>query len=140
MLICGPEKREHNQAVTNTGGNGASSKGAGSAPAKNAAIAPADDLERLKAIGKEWTGGDNHRIYFNDLRSLYGLDATYYGTGNISSASIDGVAISNGKARALATDLDFAKVWYDVKTKTFNQKGLSDSVFERIVATIRRRM
>lgn len=90
------------------------------------------ELEKIKSLGSEWEKGEMHRIYINDLHELYGLDLNYFGTGNISSAKLDGEKISNTKARKITTDLDFAKYWYDVKTGEFHSKGLSDNAKERI--------
>lgn len=98
------------------------------------------DIEKMKTLGKEWIADDKHRIYFNDLRGLYGLELNLYGTGNISSAKVDGVKISNGKARQLATDLDCAKFFYDVNAGTFGSVGLSDVKIAKITAEITRRL
>lgn len=94
----------------------------------------------LKTIGNEWKAGDKHRIYINKLEELYGFDANYYGTGNISSATLDGEQISNSKARKIKTNLDFGKLWYDVNAKRFYSDRLPDSYVEKIVKRIKSKM
>lgn len=83
--------------------------------------------EIAKALGaKEWRTGTYHRFYFNDLADLYGLRCTYYKTGNISSASLDGSRISNCQASKIATALHIGKVWFDVNTGKLETKSLGD--------------
>jgi hypothetical protein len=78
------------------------------------------DIEKMKKIGgKEWQTGNHHRIYFNNLIKWFGLECTLYGTGNISSASLNGENISNVRAREIAMCLNSGKVWYDVNEKEF---------------------
>jgi hypothetical protein len=60
-----------------------------------------------------WEKHGKRRIYLNDLPALYGLTCSYYGTGNVSSAKLDGEHISNSKARTLLADLDSMTVWWD---------------------------
>lgn len=100
------------------------------------------EIETMKTMGKEWKSddGSQHRIYFNDLCGLYGLDVDRYGTGNISSAKLDGKKLSNGKARSLCTTLDFAKVFYDVPAGEFGSKGLENDKFTKIVVAIKARL
>lgn len=97
-------------------------------------------VEKLKAAGgSEWESGDNHRVYFNDLPELYGLQAERYGTGNISSAKLDGQKISNSKARKIESGLFGGKVWYNVKTGEYESKGLSESAAKKIISNIQRK-
>lgn len=78
-------------------------------------------LDTLTAVGgKEWKRDDKHRVYFNDLASLFGLKTSHYNTGNISSASLDGQPISNGRAREIAGALSGSKVWYDLGDQQFH--------------------
>jgi len=94
----------------------------------------------MKAMGSEWNRDNKHRIYF-DLRALYGLRTEHYKTGNISSATLRGEPISNGRARDLGTTLDFAKVFYDINTDEFGAGGhTSDEMFDAIVEEIERQL
>jgi len=77
------------------------------------------NVEKLKEMGNEWIKGDHHRIYFNNLAEMYGLETGRYGTGNISSATLDGEKTSNNQARRIASDLKELKIWYDVKKGKF---------------------
>jgi hypothetical protein len=98
-------------------------------------------VARLIAIGgKEWQSDRGlHRVYFNDLPGLYGLEVSRYKTGNVSSARLRGSSISNAQARRVESAFAFAKVWYDVGTKRFESKGMSDDDRETIVKEIRKR-
>jgi len=139
------------------GGRGASS-GSSSGSSQSAAVGRAEKaeaqqtitesqgnneqrtVEKLKAAGgSEWESGDNHRVYFNDLPELYGLQAERYGTGNISSAKLDGQNISNSKARKIESGLFGGKVWYNVKTGKYESKGLSESAAKKIISNIQRK-
>ena len=64
------------------------------------------DLEKLGF--KRWTKGNMDRMYIN-ARDL-GLDLSYYKTGNISGATLDGEHISNSFGR----DLKAAKTYIDL--------------------------
>lgn len=49
-----------------------------------------------------WEKYGKKRIYIGDnIESVFGLKINYYGTGNISSAYLNGEKISNSKARKL---------------------------------------
>lgn len=97
--------------------------------------------ERLvEAGGSEWQKHGHHRIYFNGLTKWYGLETEHYGTGNVSSATLDGERISNSGARTILGDLSYAKIWYDVNTGKFHGKGYDidryfDTIVDRIKAT-----
>lgn len=73
--------------------------------------------EQITAIGgNEWIKGGKHRVYINqDVWSkLIGLDIQRYKSGNISSATLDGVLISNSEAKRILGAID--SVWLDVAT------------------------
>ena len=96
--------------------------------------------EILKALGaKEWKTETHHRFYFNDLRGLYGLKMTFYGTGNISSATLDGESISNCSAKKIATELDFGKIWFDANTNQFGSKEIGSAKVSAIIDEIETR-
>ncbi len=56
-----------------------------------------------------WThpGTGEVRLYVNNLAEVIGLDVSFYKTGNVSSAALDGERISNSKAAQLLG----VKVW-----------------------------
>lgn len=95
-------------------------------------------LDELLKIGNEWRAGAHHRVYFNDLCGLYGLETSHYGTGNIKSASLNGERISNSKARKLASMLNIGKVWFDVASGEFHSSGLPADVATTIIGAIKR--
>ena len=71
-----------------------------------------DRINELINLGfKRWTKGNYDRLYINAFK--LGLECTYYGTGNISSAEFCGEHISNSEARRLRD----AKTYIDVKTE-----------------------
>lgn len=87
---------------------------------------PRYDIEKLKKLGNEWKKTtdkcDYHRIYFDDLEELVGIEYSQYKTGNISNAKLDGERISNSAARDICSALNGSKFWYDVKTEEFSAK------------------
>lgn len=87
--------------------------------------------------GTEWQKGDMHRVYFNSLTGWYGLDYALYNTGNVSSATLDGDKISNGRARELIGKLGSAKLWYDMTDNKFHGKGVGQQPFTNIVTNIK---
>lgn len=69
--------------------------------------------DNIKAIGgNEWIRGTYHRIYLNDWADYAGIEVTRYNTGNISSASLSGRGIANGRAYDLLGAV--SKVYFDV--------------------------
>lgn len=68
----------------------------------------------LAAGGKLWENAGKRRVYFNNTESLFGMNCTQFGTGNIKSARMDGVEISNSLARKIYADLDDIKLWVDL--------------------------
>jgi len=93
------------------------------------------DLNKLKEIGCEWQKNDMHRIYFNNIAELLGMEIEWYKTGTIRNAKINGETISNTKANSIRK---FAKVWYDVKTGTFECKDIEKKYFDMIVEELER--
>ena len=78
------------------------------------------DIETLKIIGgSEWIKDDYHRIYFKNLEEFYGLKCSYYKSGNISEAWLDGKRISNSQAKKIQNSIGRMKVWFDVKAQEF---------------------
>ena len=72
--------------------------------------------------GQEWRSqdGQKHRVYFDAAicAKILGLQTTAYGTGNISSATLNGEGISNSAARKMLNGMP-AKFWYDVTLGKF---------------------
>ena len=87
-----------------------------------------DRIEELEALGfKRWTKGNMDRLYI-DAESL-GLHCEYYNSGNVYKATLNGVAISNTKARGLK----ITKTFIDIKT----EKDYSDvAVFAKKAAEL----
>jgi hypothetical protein len=83
--------------------------------------------EQLEAAGgRYWEKGEMHRVYFNSLSERIGLSLSFYKTGNISSASLNGDGISNSEARRILWSLENGKFWYDLDREMFMRKGLDD--------------
>jgi hypothetical protein len=95
------------------------------------------NIETLKKIGSEWQKDQYHRIYFNDLPSLFGLKIERYNSGSIMNAWLDGRDISNGAARGIIERLTgSAKLWFDVKTGEFQYRGMKSGDAEKIIENI----
>lgn len=61
---------------------------------------------------KRWTKGNLDRLYIN--ASQLGLVCSYYSSGNISDATLNGERVSNCEARRMKA----AKTFIDIKTET----------------------
>lgn len=61
--------------------------------------------------GNEWQRGAYHRVYLNDWTQFAGIEVSRYGSGNVSSASIGGRGIANGRAYDLLGAV--SKVYFD---------------------------
>ena len=86
-------------------------------------------VRKLAAAGGNlWEKAGYARIYL-DTRAAYGFEYTTYKTGNISTASVRGESISNGRASSLRTTLQSAKLWFDLTTGQFGSKGADFSDF-----------
>lgn len=92
------------------------------------------------AGGKLWETEKFHRVYFNDLASLYGLQISHYNTGNICSAKLDGQKISNTKARKLCLVLSDAKFFYDLDEQGFRIKSRYTIDIDKLVSAITARI
>jgi len=69
-------------------------------------------IETLTAIGgRRWTKNGLDRVYINNIAEYLGLDISYYNTGNISGAALDGYGIANGRAGGILNCID--KVYFD---------------------------
>lgn len=84
------------------------------------------DIQKLIEIGgNEWIKDEYHRIYFNldVMVEMIGLDLSFYKTGNIQSARLNGDSISNSHAKRLLSSID-GKFWYDVKNDKWTCKNM----------------
>jgi hypothetical protein len=99
-----------------------------------------EQLQAIKDLGNEWHRGDLHRVYINEgLGRFYGIETSRYGSGNISSATLDGVAISNSEAKRLLSQIAYSKFWFDLTTEKFSARGeMSSEMFKKIVANIKK--
>lgn len=95
--------------------------------------------EKLEGIGgKYWEKGELKRIYFNDLREIYGgIEVSFYKTGNVSTARLDGEKTSNSYMRGLLWDLRHGKLYYDLTDNKFYDKNLSNHV-DRLVDNVKK--
>lgn len=61
-------------------------------------------MSQLQEMGAtRWTKGEHDRLYLNEAAAkLIGLEISYYNTGNISYAKLDGEKISNRRAGELS--------------------------------------
>lgn len=81
----------------------------------NIATATVDDLAEIGA--RKWTAPNGTvRYYFNGLARLFGFELTYYNTGNLCTAKLDGETISNTQAKRYLSDLESMKVWVEEGT------------------------
>lgn len=69
----------------------------------------ADDI--IAIGGRRWTKNGYDRVYINDIATYLGLDVSYYNTGNVCGASLDGYAIANGRAGGILNCI--SKVYFD---------------------------
>lgn len=81
-----------------------------------------DENEIIKILtdngGKVWEKPGMRRIYFSP-KLVFSMDVNFYGSGNVSSASVNGVRISNSEAARI---LD-SKIWYDLSDNKFHTKN-----------------
>jgi hypothetical protein len=61
--------------------------------------------------GRRWQKNGMDRVYLDNWAEYAGLDITYYGTGNVNGATLDGRSIANNRAGRLLGLIE--KVWFD---------------------------
>jgi hypothetical protein len=100
----------------------------------------ASDVERLlQAGGREWKRDRRHRVYFENIAPLYGLEYdTDPQTGRLVSAKLDGAPMSTSDARVLLARLRGVKIWYDLRKKEFQWKTLPgiEKIVEKVIHAI----
>lgn len=69
----------------------------------------ADDI--IAIGGRRWTKNGYDRVYINDIADYLGLDVSYYNSGNICGATLDGAGIANGRAGGILGCI--SKVYFD---------------------------
>jgi hypothetical protein len=86
-------------------------------------------IDTMTAIGgNRWTKNGMDRVYLNDWHEFAGIAVSYYGTGNISSASIGGRGIANGRAgRVLGA---ISKVYFDATDGKLHFRHYGADAFE----------
>lgn len=91
-----------------------------------------DQIERLVNAGaSRWTKYERDRLYIKRLADLIGLSYTRYNSGNVSSAELNGEAISNSECNRILAALD--KAYIDLKANTIYIDGRDDAA-EVIIA------
>lgn len=94
-------------------------------------------IDELKVLGNEWQKGNLHRIYFNNICDLLGMEITWTNRhGVVDYAEVNGDRL---KARDVDYIKRYSKVWYDVKTGEFGYIDLRSEYFEIVVDEIKRR-
>lgn len=83
-----------------------------------------------RAGGREWVNGSMHRVYFNDIASLIGLECEYYKTGSISHATLASETISNSQARGLSYEIADTKLWFDLNDGQFHTRTQSGRIYD----------
>jgi len=99
-------------------------------------------VSNMVAIGgREWIKNEMHRVYFNlDVTvPALGLVLSFYNTGNISRALLNGETISNCEATRILHSID-GKIWYDVKSDKWYSQGVSSQYSHDIIAGIKSRL
>lgn len=73
-------------------------------------------------LGNRWTKGNHDRVYLTPeaLTSALNLTIDRYGTGSVSSATLDGEKISNNYARQIFESLSHARAYCDARTGEFH--------------------
>ena len=94
--------------------------------------------ELTKVGGKLWEKDGKRRVYFNKnaLCKLFGLEYSTYGTGNISSATIDGEPTSNSHAKKLLWQFSEGKFFYDFFDHKFHTYQIDEDVRNAIIEEI----
>ena len=85
------------------------------------------------AGGNRWQKGGRDRIYFDTRNALVGLETSRYKTGNISSATFKGKAISNSEARRLIVAALDTKMYYDVATGVIHYGKSGNAKFDELL-------
>jgi hypothetical protein len=94
-------------------------------------------VEKLVAVGgKEWKKGNFHRIYFNNIHELHGLDAKFDEQGKFEYAHMLWAEVEEEYARRVIAHFADSKFWYDVKEKAFAYKNMDEDEFNVCIDTV----
>lgn len=95
-------------------------------------------------VGKYWEtpDGAKRRIYINEegAYEALGWKFSFYNTGNVCSASVNGETISNASARNLINGLRSSSLYYDLGDgkfhwkQTYNRDFIRDDIVNLIAA------
>lgn len=92
-----------------------------------------EQIDKLTEVGfKRWQKGNLDRLYINATQ--LGLVCTYYNTGNISSAELNGERLSNSQGYKMKN----AKTFMDVKTGSLHSDSdvLKELAFDLVMKTL----
>ena len=83
------------------------------------------------ANGSEWQGGEHSRVYLNcdDCYKLIGLEVSYYNSGSIKSATLNGDHLSNSKTFKLTVGFD---AYLDRKTGKIEGKHINHDMLTMV--------
>jgi len=96
-------------------------------------------VEQLEAMGgKVWEKAGMRRVYFNDAAALIGLSYSTYKTGNISSATLNGVAISNSECGRILAKI--GKIYWDLDTGKIHGRDTEQTLLNQVAAAIRAKL
>lgn len=100
---------------------------------------PASLLAQLTALGgKLWEKGSMRRVYFNDAHELIGLQYNTYGTGSISSATLNGEKISNSECKRILNRI--GKIYFDLTDNKIRGTYTEPSMLDEIAGIIRAKL
>jgi len=100
---------------------------------------PAEIVDQLIALGGNlWEKGSMRRVYFNNVPALIGLSYSTYKTGNISSASLNGVGISNSECARILRSI--GKIYWDLDTGKMHGSYTEQSMLNQVAAIIRAKL
>lgn len=91
-------------------------------------------LERMQgAGGSRWQKHGKDRMYFNRdfLMNAIGLELSFYKSGNVFHARLNGKKISNTKGSRLFNKINSAKVFYDIKTNNLEIQDNYDQLDDK---------
>ena len=97
-------------------------------------------VNELKKFGTLSEKASQQIIYFYDLDKWAGLQCSYYNTGFICAAKLNGQKIDNIQARSFIESLSEAQLWYDIGSGKFKYKGLANDVAQTIIDAISNRV
>lgn len=86
-------------------------------------------VDNMVAIGgRRWQKAGHDRVYINDWAAFAGIATSHYGTGRVSSASIGGRGIANGRVSRILGAVD--KVWFDASDGKIYVSGWDHTAVE----------